>query len=155
MLRIVMLLSCLACLSCQGNFLELQRTSDRVALIRSETSFGMCGGYCIRELVIDSAEVRLIVRSHFPQTYPTRTYTRTLSPDDWRRLNDAIDRDVFTRLDSVYGCPDCADGGAELMELDWGGERRRVTFEFRNPPRDIRALHERIWQIRSRFDDVK
>jgi hypothetical protein len=126
-------------------------TGDTFVVIRSETSFGMCMGYCRTELFIDRLDARLTYRSHEVQAYPPRTYTIELTLGEWRQLVDVTDRQAFLRLDSVYGCPDCADGGAEAVELEWSGERRRVLFEYGNPPASIRALRDRIWQVRNRF----
>jgi hypothetical protein len=37
-------------------------------------------------------------------------------------------------MDTVIGCPDCADGGAEWLELGFEKEVKRVTFEYMHEP---------------------
>jgi len=122
-------------------------------VIGSETSFGMCVGYCRSELAIDSAGARLTYSSRDAAGHPPVTHTIALTPAVWRALVEGTDRATFARLDSVYGCPDCADGGAEVIELEWSGESQRVIFEYGRPPEPIQALRERIWQLRGRFPE--
>ncbi|CAF4279798.1 unnamed protein product, partial [Rotaria sordida] len=33
-------------------------------------------------------------------------------------------------LDDRIGCPGCADGGIEWIEVNWSKESKRVTFEY-------------------------
>jgi hypothetical protein len=37
---------------------------------------------------------------------------------------------AFQKVEAQLGCPDCADGGAEYLELSHKGHKHRVTFEF-------------------------
>lgn len=43
-------------------------------------------------------------------------------------------------LEAVYGCPDCADGGGEFVELAGGVGPERVDWEFGNPPDELKDL---------------
>jgi hypothetical protein len=57
---------------------------------------------------------------------------------DLRQLYAAIPREG---LQSVYGCPDCADGGAEFISFGDGLAPESVSFEFGDPPSELDALH--------------
>ena len=37
---------------------------------------------------------------------------------------------IFMSLDSIIGCPDCVDGGAEWFEIVTSDTLKRVTIEY-------------------------
>ena len=41
----------------------------------------------------------------------------------------------FNSLDSVYGCPDCADGGAEWLEIITPEWKHSVMVDYSGPNR--------------------
>ena len=44
----------------------------------------------------------------------------------------------FFELPETIGCPDCADGRAEWLEIElMNGEKHKVTFEYRNEPASL------------------
>lgn len=55
---------------------------------------------------------------------------------------------TFDQLSETYGCPDCADGGAEWVEVERSRMGRRVTFEFGKPPERIGALVSSLRAVR-------
>lgn len=134
--------------ACGAPFEALRAGGDLV--IRGGTSFGMCHGLCATELRIDGTEAVFVQKSRDPGTRPV---TRTLQLDEaeWRALEAAAARAAFEGLQEVYGCPDCADGGAEWVEVSWGGETRRVTFEYGATVERIQPLIDRLRTIRQRF----
>src|SRR5690606_19980803 len=84
--------------------------------LASGTSFGMCMGYCTTELTITEDQVTLSELGR-PETLPARTRSLPLEPEDRARIGALVDRAQLARLEGVHGCPDCADGGAEWIEL--------------------------------------
>ena len=62
-----------------------------------------------------------------------------------------VDVAAITRLEGVHGCPDCADGGAEWIEIDTGSGPIRVTFEFGDTLPGIGPLQAEIRALRERF----
>ena len=52
-----------------------------------------------------------------------------LSQETWQQFISLIDFGYFQSLDDVYGCPDCADGSAEFIEIIYDGVAKQVTFE--------------------------
>jgi hypothetical protein len=119
--------------------------------LRSGTSFGMCGGYCVTELRIDTLGVTLTETSQV-QDLPPRTRTQPLSASDVERLTEAVDTAAIRGLEGVHGCPDCADGGAEWIQFGPAGAAVRVTFEFGDMIDGIEPLQTVIRELRSRFE---
>lgn len=50
------------------------------------------------------------------------------------------------------GCPDCADRGAEWVEVETANGRRRGTYEFGKPPREVAELARMLQSLR---DDMR
>jgi hypothetical protein len=45
----------------------------------------------------------------------------------------------FFDLPTTIGCPDCADGGAEWIEIELvDGGKHKVTFEYRHEPEKVK-----------------
>jgi hypothetical protein len=119
-------------------------------VIRWGSSFGMCAGYCREELQIDGEVVRLTRRS-WSATQPERVEEQPFTGDAWRALVQRVTAAQVDRLQDVYGCPDCADGGAEYVEVENGDSRKRVTFEYGSGPGQLRAVLTELRALRQRF----
>lgn len=130
-------------------------TSGKV-ILRSGTSFGMCAGYCRRDLQIDSTNVLYIKRSwgRGGSSLPDSLFADTITLDQWLALKKTVATEyaAFTKLDTVIGCPDCADGGAEWIEIEQEGTVRRVTFEYGDELPEIKELLNTVRQIRMKFE---
>jgi hypothetical protein len=111
----------------------------------------MCLGYCRSTLEITAQ--RTAYRLFDDRTgLPPLSVETTTSDADWRALMSAVDRDALQRLGAVIGCPDCADGGAETVEAvaaDWS---HAVAFEYGADVPTLKALLNRVRQIRERHD---
>lgn len=151
MRRAAILVPCLTAILAGCTAAPLESFNDRELVIRGGTSFGMCMGHCVTELTIDEAEVVFTETSRDPGRFPTRTRTAELTPREWAELAALADPGDFEGLAPTLGCPDCADGGAEWVEVEHQGERRRVTFEYGSHVPQVGALVERIREIRARF----
>src|SRR5690349_11710624 len=99
-----------------------------VATIRSTTSFGFCVGYCATALEI-TAEQAVFVKRDPRGTLPDVQQTLPITATEWNQLVDAADRERLEALPAVVGCTDCADGGAESLEVVGSNWRAGVTFE--------------------------
>ncbi|MBN2529981.1 MAG: hypothetical protein JXR76_26560 [Deltaproteobacteria bacterium] len=44
------------------------------------------------------------------------------------------------KLNSIYGCPDCADGGASQLTLTLRGTSIDITYEYSNPPEILEEI---------------
>lgn len=112
---------------------SLEPFSGNIVSVKSGQSFGMCIGKCYNELIVENNSVTLKQierkdRGGDPQTIEHRDDTRLgqIKTD----LNN-FSKKKFLKLDEVYGCPDCADGGAEWLEVRFtDGTSRKVTFNY-------------------------
>jgi hypothetical protein len=118
--------------------------------ITSGTSFGMCAGYCLTELRIDSTSLTLVEES-WRADLPTRTTTLPLDRREWSRFQALVDTAAIRVLEGVHGCPDCADGGAEWIQIE-GVDSVRVTFEYGAELDGIEDLQRGIRELRARFE---
>ena len=121
-----------------------------VGVIRSTTSFGFCIGYCRSTLEISAerATYRLVdPRSELPDL--ERTVPMTAA--EWQDLRSAVSRAQLEALPAVLGCPDCADGGAESVEVVADGWSRAITFEYQAPAAQLQPLVDRVRAIRQRL----
>lgn len=116
------------------------------------TSFGECLGYCITELVVSDRTAVLVYSGwEIRQALPDIRHERRLTAAERAALDRAFDRAALRRADDVYGCPDCADGGAEWVGAAEGGEEKRVTFEYGRNVREVAALITVMRDLRASF----
>ncbi|MFH1568636.1 MAG: hypothetical protein ABIL09_11620, partial [Gemmatimonadota bacterium] len=98
--------------------------------IRLGSSFGLCQGYCWQEIYLDEEAMILLARSSDEEAFPQKAYREKMDPEVWRRLAELADIGTLERMDEQYGCPDCADGGAEWVGINLSGRIEVVTFEY-------------------------
>ena len=67
-------------------------------------------------------------------------------------LMQQFDYATFDGLNAVLGCPDCADGGAEYLELVRDGKSDRVTFEYGNEPPTFTKVVSNFRQVLADLD---
>lgn len=130
----------------------LTASGEADLVIRSGTSFGMCIGYCYTELTVSGTEATLTRTSREPERSPI-THRLALRPSEWESLVALADSGALAGLQEVYGCPDCADGGAEWVEVQHDGQTRRVTFEHGATVPGIERLIARLRELRGRFPE--
>lgn len=109
-------------------------------LVGAGWSFGMCGGFCRADLAIDGTELVLTGRGWAGEE-PLFQNRGVLTPTGLERLGAALARLGGTALDSVYGCPDCADGGAAHLVIEREGATSRHDMEFGKPPEELTELY--------------
>jgi len=122
-----------------------------IATIRATTSFGFCVGYCRTTLEI-APQQAVLIKEPLHSTLPTRRVTTPLTAAEWAALVEAVDRKRLESLPEVLGCPDCADGGAESLEVVGAGWQRKVTFEFGRDVAAVQPLLDRVRTLRQRLD---
>lgn len=124
--------------------------------IRTGSSFGMCvGNSCRKEYVFNGTSVTLVQSGARTQS-PAQTCQRTISATEWNALKAAAANfDAFSQQPAVIGCPDCADGGAEYIELEQGDRRHRVTFPFSKTVPGFDPLVNALRQQREQFTECK
>jgi len=128
-------------MSCEKNDVEISQ-------IKYGTSFGMCVGYCKREILLKSGSVTYS-RSGWIDTIETISCTELLSELSWNSFKSVLDSKKFFELPQIIGCPDCADVGSEWIEIEaLSGKKHKVTFEYMNEPDELKdciiGLREQI-----------
>lgn len=127
-----------ASISCNDNTPEIKQDISQVSY---GTSFGECIGYCVKSLTI-TEDLAVFTKEGWNMygklpdvQIGDNIYKRYLNA-----LENNIDFDDFTKLDSTIGCPDCADGGAEWIEIQKGDSIYKVTFEYGNAPLQLAEI---------------
>lgn len=124
--------------------------------IRNGTSFGMCAGYCKSDYVFNGTSVTLTQNgTRTAAQSPAKTCQTTISPADWNALKTLADVDAFSGKSATLGCPDCADGGAEYIELQTGDRKHRVTFEYNKTIPGFEPLVDAVRKQREAFKECK
>ncbi len=125
-------------------------------VIKYGTSFGMCLGPCKKEMVLVNDEAEFTVYQNGGRGTnggdPT-TYKEKLSADYISEVSKNIDFEKFSKLEEIIGCPDCADGGAEWVEIIKNDSRHKVTFEFGHDVKEIAPLLKLLREKRIYFEE--
>ena len=127
---------------------------SNIRSISSGTSFGECMGYCRKSITLTSAplQVTTLKQANFNQaSYPSVYAKLPLSSSEWTSLNNLVNLEIFQSLDGRIGCPDCADGGAEWVQIDWTNGSKRVIFENGKTVKGIEKLIVKLRQMREDY----
>lgn len=109
---------------------------DGRVLVAAGSSFGMCGGPCNSTITFEdpaTGRFRWTATDHDGTLHGVAS--GSLTARERVRLGALLDG--LPALDEVYGCPDCADGGAAHVTLEPGGT---TTYPFGEPPEALREL---------------
>ena len=101
--------------------------------------------------MLDPGFARLTESSRDQATYPTKTRSRTLTGEEWLRIRGLATPAVMATLAGVHGCPDCADGGAEWIEVRSNQDSIRTTFEYGRGLEPIAALQAEVRTMREQL----
>ncbi|NND05588.1 MAG: hypothetical protein HKN87_04340 [Saprospiraceae bacterium] len=102
--------------------------SDAVIRINSGIRYGFCVGYCAHEVEITFETTTYTKSGTRVDTLPDQSCGGPTEQGEWKSLVDLVDP-AFHRLDSVVGCPDCVDQGAEFIEVITSTCSHVVTFD--------------------------
>lgn len=130
------------------NCQEEVQSSD-ITKIEFGTSFGMCAGYCIQTLTLTDGNAEKIVTPRANQNLKEKTCSKSYS--DFNSLASKVNVQAFLGLDEVIGCPDCADGGAEWIEITTSEGSKKVTYEFGEEPEEVKSF---IGGLRKYYDQL-
>lgn len=115
-------------------------------------SFGMCIGYCDHTLTVTAERIRVVHKAYRePEKYPDKVVERPTSAETWAKLNSLASFDTLQGLPERIGCPDCADGGAEWVEMQQAETTKRVTFE---PPAGLPQQAELLAELRKLYAEL-
>jgi hypothetical protein len=141
------LLVIVGCALLIGNTTETKRSV--IQSVSTGVSFGFCFGYCQRSINVSGSSLRVVSKKlslRGGSKYPLRTRTTSIRRRRWRQLLNSLNWTLFLATDEQIGCPDCADGGAEWIEIRTSNRSKRVTFEFEQ---DVPGLDELMTMCRS------
>ena len=130
---------------------------QEIVEFKTGTYFGECLGYCLSELNItaNDADYTLYGWDENDPVYQPVAISDTVDSIIWEDLNTLFDFDLFMSLDSIIGCPDCADGGAEWFEIIVDDMIKRVTIEYGSSVDGFDDFIESIRAIRQDFEDIQ
>lgn len=145
LLLLTVLLSSTLLIGCQDqNIIRSDYT------IRSGSSFGFCVGICYKELSLNEfqAVLRIDEDGRTNNSNARIQSKREVSNSEWSRVKNLVNEQAFKNLPDVIGCPDCADGGSEWIEIQSPDLSKRVVFEYGDPPSEIASLASILAQAR-------
>ena len=120
--------------------------------INSGTSYGECLGYCEYELNLDIISAQFIASGwSLNDGLPNLYLEDDLDEGIWSQIIQSFDFESFQSLDDIYGCPDCADGGAEFIEIIYNGTAKQVTFEAYTEIGEIEELTILLRNLRESY----
>lgn len=105
-------------------------TEDNVLQITHGTSFGRCNGYCTKTLTYSKEKSFETEQSRNEKNFPLKTTQIPWSKQEWNMLTQALSSLDISSIPDTIGCPDCADGGAEFIEITTKTGIKKITFEF-------------------------
>jgi hypothetical protein len=127
---------------------SLLYAGEETLSIKTGTSFGHCMGYCRQEFVVTKNKIVYTqipnLRGAESKSVPVLKQELPISNKQWIDLLKVNDMAAFKQLPNTIGCPDCADGGAEWIEvnkLDHTDPKtlkrfyssKKVSFEYGKP----------------------
>jgi hypothetical protein len=113
--------------------------NEEIISVLHGTNFGHCRGYCRKEVVFYPDQVDYFEVSVDSARNPVKVENFKNSAA-WKSIVDKIDWNKFKDLKESYGCPDCADGGSEYIEIKTINGTKRVTIEFNKEMPDLEPL---------------
>lgn len=105
------------------------KSDNEVVSILHGTSYGHCRGYCIKETLYTADRLVYTEYSRDSASFPKKAFEHTYTAKELNELFASIDEKKWKSLPDRIGCPDCADGGAEYIEIRTTNGVKRVTFE--------------------------
>ena len=137
--------------SCENE--EEKYALDDIYQVSYGTSFGECLGYCFRHIDVSGMHIKFQKEGWDTKgILPDIRSSESIDSVSWSTLIESIDYEKFTSLDSVIGCPDCADGGAEWIEIFRGGGSKKVVFEYLKEPDELSVTVEILREYLDGFE---
>jgi hypothetical protein len=112
------------------------------SLLGAGWSFGMCMGYCNADLVISSDGSLILTASDRAGNVVLFSNPGSLTDTGHERIAAEVAELAGVPLQEVYGCPDCADGGAAYLALSRNGAASHHAMGFGEPPAELADLYD-------------
>lgn len=121
-------------------------TPSDVPAFRSMSAWaGECWGLCIEEIQFDGAEVRFIGSNWDGTIYVDNAGTLTV--DGLASLRSLEADLAAAKLEPVYGCPDCNDGGGVTLERAEDGTTTTTDYPWGSPPDELDAADAFFFEL--------
>lgn len=124
--------------------------NDQIISVMHGTNFGHCRGYCRKDVVFYPDQVDYFEVSVDSTRNPVKV-ENFKNASKWKNIVDKIDWNKFKGLEESYGCPDCADGGSEYIEIKTTSGTKRVTIEFNKEASQLEPL---LTELRSQRKEL-
>ena len=108
-----------------------------------ESRYGRMGGRDTRQ--------EFLSRGRGGTSLEPQRFELKLSAAEWQDIVQLAERSSFDGLPEVIGCPDCADGGAESLEISGPGVRKSVKFDHGANVPQIQPLLDRVRVLRTQL----
>lgn len=115
-------------------------SDDSIISITHGTNFGHCRGYCRKEVIFTEDKVIYSQSGVDSTATPVKIGGSNNTLKDWNKLVGPLDLKKFNNMKESYGCPDCADGGSEYIEIKTMKGTKRVTIEYGTAFPDLEPL---------------
>ncbi len=139
-MKLLLFLSLSASILFGCNTTKPAASNDQIISVMHGTNFGHCRGYCRKEVVFGEKQIEYIESSVDADHNPPKKESFEISAANWKNITDKIDWNTFNALEESYGCPDCADGGSEYIEIKTTSGTKRVTIEFNKEASQLEPL---------------
>lgn len=117
----------------------ISKSDSDIVEISYGSSFGECLGYCSSSIRLDEENLSLKKTGWDREgVLPDIDKSMQIEQDVWGTIIQHVDFERFLALDSIIGCPDCADGGAEWIEMKTASTKHKVVFEYGNEPEQLK-----------------
>lgn len=151
------ILSTLCFMGCeqQSDVMNKSTLDLNTTVIKHGTGFGMCVGPCKNELTLMNDEASFTVYyngGRGTEGGEPKTYTEKLTTEYINDVLKTVDFEKFKKLDEYIGCPDCADGGSEWVEIITNNSKHKVTFEYGHEVKEIESLLKLLREKRVYFE---
>lgn len=115
-------------------------SNNQIISVMHGTNFGHCRGYCRKELTFSEKQINYVESSVDSERNPAKKEAFDISAEKWKSIADKIDWNKFQKMEESYGCPDCADGGSEYIEITTPSGTKRITIEFNKEMAELEPL---------------
>ena len=148
----IFLLFALVIMGCSSE--DDNSSTNGVITINYGTSFGECVGYCVNKISVTDENITLEKTGWtFEGALPQITQEKEVDSDILEELAEEVDLESFFDLDDVLGCPDCADGGAEWIEIVTEEKTHKVMFDYLGEPEELEEIIASLRELYESFSE--
>jgi hypothetical protein len=134
------------------SFSACEKSNDKkTATITYGYSFGQANSYQLLQL-----NENLFLYEHESAAFKiNKRCSKAADSDAFADIMTRVDLKKFRNLPNTIGCPDCADGGAEFVEIKADGEIHRVTYNYGKVPEELAEIVIKLKPVMESFKDCQ